>query len=404
MATNSNVHSVRQHSAEHSGIRQVRHTREIKPPVIKLRRGDIDYTFLFMVVLVLSVGLVMLLSASAPAARRIYSNSYYFFLKQVVCAVIGLVLMNITSKTNYNSYKKYIPMALVICTIALVLVLLPGTGVELNGSKRWLRTPFVQLQPSEFMKPIIAMFFALLIENGKYSLKTIRGVLPYGAIMMVVLALMLMETHLSGAIVIAGIGLVVMVAGGVPVKPIAIGGIAVCVVGVIVVKNFSPVRWDRILSFLHPFSDAQNTSYQISQGLYAIGSGKIFGLGLGQSIQKYTYLPEPYNDFIFAVVCEELGLVGATIIIAMFAALILRAIHIASNAPDLYSALVAIGITAHLAIQTILNIAVATSSVPNTGVSLPFFSYGGTSIITLLIEMGVLLNISRYSVKPNIKG
>ena len=180
-------------------------------------------------------------------------------------------------------------------------------------------------------------------------------------------------------------------------------GVTVGAIGVFLVRELSPIRWNRIMSFLDPFSDAQNTSYQVAQGLYAIGSGKIFGLGLGQSVQKYGYLPEPYNDFIFAIICEELGFIGAILIMALFAALILRAAKIAANAPDLYSSLVATGITAHLAIQTVLNIAVATSSLPNTGVALPFFSYGGTAIITLLCEMGVLLNISRYSVKPIIK-
>lgn len=377
--------------------------KKMKPPIIKVKRGDIDYTFLFMVVLVLSVGLVMLLSASAPEAKRLYNSSYYFFVKQAVCAAIGLVGMYIMSNINYARYKKYVPTALVICIIALVLVLLPGTGVSLNGSRRWLNTPVVQLQPSEFMKPIIAMYFAMLIEKGKYDLKTLKGIAPYAGVMIIVLALMLMETHLSGAIVIAGIGIVVLIAGGIPVKPLIIGGLVIGVVGIFAVRQFSEVRWNRIMSFLDPFSDLQNTGYQISQGLYAIGSGKLFGLGLGQSVQKYTYLPEPYNDFIFAIVCEELGLFGATCVIILFAALILRAARIASYAPDLYSSLVATGITAHLAIQTVLNIAVATSSVPNTGVSLPFFSYGGTSIITLLLEMGVLLNISRYAIKPNAK-
>ncbi len=374
--------------------------KKMKPPIIKVRRGDIDYTFLFMVVLVLSVGLVMLLSASAPEAKRLYNNSYYFFFKQCVCAAIGLAGMYVMSKWDYSAYKKYVPTALVICVIALVLVLLPGTGVSLNGSRRWLNTPLVQLQPSEFMKPIIAMYFAMLIEKGKYDLKTLKGLLPFAGVMIIVLGLMLMETHLSGAIVIAGIGMVVLIAGGVPVKPIIAGGLIIGVVGIFAVRQLSEVRWNRIVSFMDPFSDLQNTGYQISQGLYAIGSGKLFGLGLGQSVQKYTYLPEPYNDFIFAVVCEELGLFGATCVIILFAALILRAVRIASYAPDLYSTLVATGITAHLAIQTIFYIAVATSSVPNTGVSLPFFSYGGTSIITLLLEMGILLNISRYAVKP----
>lgn len=378
-------------------------TKKIKPPIIKLKRGEIDYTFLFMVVLMLAIGLVMLLSASAPRAKTLYDNSYHFFFKQSICAVIGLVAMITIAKIDYNRYKKYIPLAMLICIVALILVLLPVTGVSHNGSKRWLNTPVVEIQPSEFMKPIIAMHFALLIESGRYDLKKLNGIVPFAGILLIVLALMLMETHLSGAIVIAGIGIVVLIAGGFPVKPVIIGGIIIAVVGVFAIKNLSAVRWDRITSFLDPFADAKDTSYQVSQGLYAIGSGKLFGLGLGQSVQKYSYLPEPYNDFIFAIVCEELGLIGATLIMTLFAALILRAARIASNAPDLYSSLVATGITAHLAIQTILNIAVATSSVPNTGVSLPFFSYGGTAIITLLMEMGVLLNISRYSVKSVIK-
>ncbi len=378
--------------------------KNLKPPIIKLHRGDIDYTFLFMVVLMLSVGLVMLLSASAPKSKTLYDNSYRFFIKQSVAAAIGLVSMYIISKIDYNSYKKYIPIALGVCIIALVLVLIPGIGVSHNGSRRWLNIPGFELQPSEFAKPLIAMFFALKIESGKYDLKYWKDILKLGGVLLIILALMMAETHLSGAIVIAGIGIAVLIAGGLPVKPVIIVGIIALVLGFFAIKEFSPVRWNRIMSFLHPFEDTQNTGYQISQGLYAIGSGKLFGLGLGQSVQKYTYLPEPYNDFIFAIVCEELGLVGATMIIVLFAALILRAARIAANAPDIYSSLTATGITVHLAIQTILNIAVATSSVPNTGVALPFFSYGGTAIITLLAEMGILLNISRYSVKNPVRG
>ncbi len=368
-------------------------------PVKVIKAGDFDYTFLFIVILLLASGLVMLLSASAPAANRIYGNSYDFFLKQLACAGIGLVGMYFVSKIHYNTYKALAPKMIVVCTILLVLVLIPGIGASHNGSRRWLNTPVVQLQPSEFMKPVIAMYFAKLIDSGKYNLKKIGGNLPYVGVLLIVLGLMLMETHLSGAIVIAGIGITVMIAGGTPIKPVLMGALILIPILIIGVYTFSPVRWARVTSFMDPFKDIRNESYQVAQGLYAIGSGGIFGLGLGQSVQKYSYLPEPYNDFIFAIVCEELGLVGAIVVILLFAALIFRAIRIAMNAPDTYSSLVALGIAAQLAIQTILNIAVATSSVPNTGVSLPFFSYGGTSILTLLLEMGVLLNISRYSVK-----
>ena len=386
-------------TAARSGIKQNRNAdRKVKPPQ-RIEAGDMDYTFLFIVILLLFFGLVMLLSASAPSGNTIYGDSYYFFKKQVIGAAIGLIGMFVISKVNYNVYKAFAKPMMIICTILLVFVLIPGIGVKLNGSRRWLNTPFLQLQPSEFMKPVIAMYFAKLIDNGKYDLKKLGGNLPYIGWLIVVLGLMLMETHLSGAIVIAGIGITVMIAGGTPIKPILIGLLVIIPVGIIAVHAISAVRWARVTSFLDPFRDIRNQSYQVAQGLYAIGSGGFFGLGLGQSVQKYSYLPEPYNDFIFAIVCEELGLVGAIVVILLFAALIMRAIKIAMNAPDTYSSIVALGISAHLAIQTVLNIAVATSSVPNTGVSLPFFSYGGTAILTLLMEMGVLLNISRYSIK-----
>ena len=370
-----------------------------KAPVKVIKAGDIDYTFLFIVILLLAFGLVMLLSASAPEGNKLYGNSHYFFIKQFACAVVGLVGMGIISKINYNRYKSLVPKMMLICTILLVCVLIPGIGRSLNGSRRWLNTPVIQLQPSEFMKPVIAMYFAKLIESGKYDLRTPKGNLPYVGVLLVVTGLMLMETHLSGAIVIAGIGVSVMIAGGTPIKPIIVSVIILVPILIIAVYLKSPERWSRVTSFLDPFQDIQNDSYQVAQGLYAIASGGIFGLGLGQSVQKYSYLPEPYNDYIFAIVCEELGLIGAAVVIILFAVLIIRAVKIAINAPDTYSTLVAIGIAAQLAIQTILNIAVATSSVPNTGVALPFFSYGGTAILTLLLEMGVLLNISRYSIR-----
>lgn len=366
---------------------------------IKRVAGDMDWTFLFVVVMILAFGLVMLLSASAPAGANIYGNSYFFFIKQFACAVLGFIGMIVVSRLNYKMYKHLAPVLMVVCTFLLICVLIPGLGVSHNGSRRWLNTPFIEIQPSEFMKPVIAMYFAKLVDDGKYDLKRAKGNLPYIGVLLVVVGLMLMETHLSGAIIIAGIGVSVMIAGGTPIKPVLIGAVIVFPLAIFAVKMGSEVRWARVTSFLDPFKDIRNESYQVAQGLYAIGSGGVFGVGLGQSVQKYSYLPEPYNDFIFAIVCEELGLVGAIVVILLFAALVIRAVRIALNAPDIYSSLVAIGIAAQLAIQTILNIAVATSSIPNTGVSLPFFSYGGTSIITLLLEMGVLLNISRYSIK-----
>ena len=384
--------------------RQTANAKQNKPRAARRKTarpptGDMDWTFLFIVVVMLAFGLVMLLSASAPAGASIYGNSYYFFLKQLAFAGVGFGGMLFVSRIDYLTYKSLAPTMMIICVILLVCVLIPGIGASHNGSRRWLNTPFVEIQPSEFMKPVIAMYFARLVDEGKYDLKKLGGNLPYIGVLLVVVGLMLLETHLSGAIIIAGIGVSVMIAGGTPVKPVLIGALILFPIGIFGVYIGSEVRWARVTSFLDPFKDIRNESYQVAQGLYAIGSGGIFGRGLGQSVQKYSYLPEPYNDFIFAIVCEELGLVGATVVILLFAALIVRAVRIAMNAPDTYSSLVAVGIAAQLAIQTILNIAVATSSMPNTGVSLPFFSYGGTAIMTLLLEMGVLLNISRYSLK-----
>ena len=361
--------------------------------------GEIDYTFLVIVILIVAAGLVMMLSASAPVGMQ-EGDSYSFFRKQLIFAVLGFAGMWFVSKLEYKSYQRLLPTFLVICTILLVLVLLPGTGRRINGSSRWLNTPIIPLQPSEFMKPIIAMCFAYVIERNVFDLKTFRGHLPFLIVIFVVSLLLLMETHLSGTIVIAGIAFVVLIAGGAPLKWYLISGAVAMPIGILGVKLLSEERWSRILSFLDPFGDMQDTGYQITQALYAIGSGRIFGLGLGESVQKYSYLPEPYNDFIFAIICEELGMVGAVVIMLLFLALIFRGVRIALNAPDVYTTLTAIGIVGHIAIQTILNIAVATSSVPNTGVALPFFSYGGTSILTLLVEMGILLNISRYEKRP----
>lgn len=359
--------------------------------------GDIDYVFLFLVVLLLAAGLVMLLSASAPAGASKFNNPYHFFSKQLAFEIVGFIGMIIISRLDYRKYKKYVPALFVACLIMLVMVLLPVTGKELNGSRRWLNLPFIQFQPSELMKPAIAMFFALLIEEGKFDLHTAKGTVPFFLLIGVTALLLLLETHLSGTIVICGIALTVMIAAGLKIKPLILPAIAIAVIGVLAVYKFDPVRWARIASFIDPFHDTQNSSYQLIQGLYAIGSGGIFGLGLGQSVQKFKYLPEPYNDFIYAVICEELGLVGAIIVIGLFVLLIFRGVKIALNAPDKFSCLTAVGITAQVAIQAILNIAVATSTVPNTGVALPFFSYGGTAILMLMLEMGVMLSISKYS-------
>lgn len=363
-----------------------------------VKAGEPDYTLLFLVILIVVIGLIVLLSASAPSGQRIYGDSYYYFKRQLIFAIVGFVGMIVVSSVKLDVFLPFIPKAFWICVLLLVLVLIPGVGVESNGARRWLNVPFIQLQPSELMKPIIAMYIAYLVKERRVDLKTGSGNLRCAVAIGIVALLLMLETHLSGTIVIVGIAVCVMIAAGTPVKPLAIGGIAIIAL-VVIYLQFDEVRMARVQSLFDPFADAQGSGYQISQSIYAIGSGRIFGLGLGESVQKYSNLPEPYNDFIFAIVCEELGFVGSTIIILLFIALFLQAMRIAVKAPDIWSSLTCVGIASQLGIQTVLNMGVAVSIIPNTGVSLPFFSYGGTSIMTLLLEMGVLLNISRKAVK-----
>lgn len=370
---------------------------KIEKPVNEIKTHSIDYTFLFLIMLILSIGLVMLLSASAPAGATKFNDSYYFFTRQMVFVIVGVIGMVIVSKIDYRIYKKYAKLYFGICVIMLILVAIPGIGVERNGSRRWFQLPGFQIQPSEFMKLGISLLFAKMISENKYNLTKLQGCVPFGILLGIVMMLMFLEPHLSGLIIMVGIGISIMVSAGTPIWPLAGAGGILGALGTLVIYLSDANRWSRMIIFTNPFQDTRDAGFQIVQALYAMGSGGLFGRGIGQSVQKYSYLPEPYNDFIFSIACEELGLFGAGIIIGLFALLIIRGFRIAANAPDDFGSLLAIGIVAQIAIQTTLNIAVTTSTVPNTGVSLPFFSYGGTAILVLLVEMGILLNISRSS-------
>lgn len=360
--------------------------------------GEMDYTFLLLVALLTIFGLIMLLSASTPTASVKFKNSYYFFIRQFFYVVVGFILMFVFANIDYKRFKPYVNLFYVICVVLLVCVFMPVIGVSLNGSRRWINLGFMNFQPSELAKLSVAMFYALMIEEKRYNLKDTKGLIMAAVWVGVIAILMLCETHLSGTIVICSIAFCLLIMGGANLKTIFIAGLVIAVVGYGALQ-LDPVRWARVVSFMDPFADTQDTGYQTIQSLYAIGSGGIFGKGLGQSVQKFSYLPEPYNDFIFSIVCEELGLIGAGFIILMFTFLIMRGMKIALEAPDKFGFLTVAGIMTHVAVQIILNIAVATSSIPNTGVSLPFFSYGGTAIMILLAEMGIVLGVSRYSTK-----
>ncbi len=361
-----------------------------------MKTRPMDYTFLTILIVIVCAGLIMLLSSSAPAANKKFGNSYHFFIRQLIFTAAGFVGMIITARIDYHVWKKHVGKFMLFCTVLLGLVFVPKIGVEHNGSHRWINLIVFELQPSELMKLAIAMFFAAHIEAGKKDLTKWKGLKFFFGWMVVVAGLMLAETHLSGTIVLMGIAAVVLLVGGMSWKFLGLGALGGAA-GVGLLLLISPERMARFMSFLNPFADVKGEGWQVVQGLYAIGSGGLFGMGLGQSVQKYSYIPEPYNDFIFAIICEELGFFGAMLVMVLFAALILRGIKIALNAPDTFGMLTAIGITAQIGIQAILNIAVVTSTVPNTGVTLPFFSYGGTAMLVLLAEMGIMLSISRYS-------
>lgn len=359
---------------------------------------EFDFTFLTLVIIIVCAGLVMVFSASSPRGLRIAGDSFHFVKKQLIFAVVGFAAMMIISRIDYRKYEPYVGIFMLICLALLAIVLIPGVGVVHNGSRRWLPLPGFELQPSEFMKPVMAMFIAKIIQQKAYNPEKISGILRMAVWIGITALLMLMETHVSGAVVICGIAVFVMLAGGVKLRYFIACAVPVVPVAAFYIMN-DPVRSKRILVSLNPFLDIRGTGYQSVQGLYAISSGGLFGQGLGQSIQKTSFLPEPYNDFIFAVICEELGLLGAILVILLFVALILRGIMIAINAPDTFSSLTVFGIMSHIAIQTLFNICVVACIIPNTGITLPFFSYGGTALIVLMAEMGIVLNISRFSRK-----
>ena len=352
-----------------------------------------DYSFLAVVLILLCYGLIMVFSASSASAHYQFGDAYYFIKRQFAWAAIGIITMLMISRISYKTIYKYALHLMVITIIMLILV--PIVGIEAKGAKRWLGFGAVSFQPSEVAKFAVIVFLARSLTVNGEALKTFtKGFLPYVCIIGLMALLVFIEPHLSGAVVIALTGFIILWAAGAKLSHFLTIGLPA--VAVLIVAIFSAeYRADRFLAFLDPFKYKQSEGYQIVQSLYAIGSGGFFGLGLGQSRQKYLYLPEAQNDFVFSIICEELGFIGATLMIVLFALLLWKGIKIACNAPDKFSKLTVLGIMGLIAVQVILNIAVVTSSMPATGMPLPFFSYGGTSLVFILAQMGVVLSISR---------
>lgn len=365
--------------------------------------NSFDFILCITLLLLLGLGLIMVLSASSPSALAETGNdSYIYFRKQGIFAIIGLIAMLFISKIDYKIYKKFYKLAYIGSIILLLLVLVPGIGKSVNGAKRWVSLG-IQFQPSEIAKLGIIVFYATYLSENKKKLKgVIDGFIkPLLFLVPPIFILFAVQDHLSASIVIILDVAIMMIIIGCKIRyfltvgAVGAGGGIAALIFLAKTTGKGGFRLARLTSFLNPWQDAQGSGWQIIQSLYAIGSGGLFGVGLGESKQKYLYIAEPHNDFIFAVVAEELGFVGCFIVIALFAVFIWRGIVIAMKAPDTFGSLLAIGITSLIGLQAIINIAVVTSSMPVTGMALPFFSYGGTSLLILLCSVGVLLNISR---------
>ena len=359
-------------------------------------RGALDVPFAALTILLLTIGVIMVLSASYVRAYYTENgNATYYFTRQLIFAVSGVIIMFFASKFPISLYRRFCYPLLLGTIVLLMLVLIIGVGTG-SGVRRWIQLPGGQtIQPSEFAKLAVILVFADMICRFRNNMGTFKyGIVPFAVILGVLGVLLVLEPHMSATIIIFGIGAVMMFVGGTRLFWF-VAGIGVLGGAFLIITKVFPYMSTRIQTWQDPFSNLQGDGYQIVQSLYAIGSGGMFGLGLGQSRQKKLYLPEEHNDFIFAVVCEELGFVGAVIILILFALLITRGYWIAMHCRDRYSFLVATGISTLLAMQVILNVAVVTNTIPCTGISLPFFGYGGTALRIELAEMGILLSISR---------
>lgn len=372
----------------------------------KLRiTNSIDMPLLIVVILLLATGLVMVLSASAPSSLAKYGNSYNYVWKQAVAALIGLGLMYFFSKHDYRKFKKLYKVIYVISILLLFTVLIPHIGVSNNGARRWIKIGPMQLQPSELTKIGLIIFLAGYFTDEKNNVNSFfKGVIvPLICVLVPIGILYKVQNHMSAGIIMLMITIVIIIMSGINIKYIAtlLGAGIAGSLGFLLIKDKMDLgfRSDRITAWKDPFAYSSTVGYQTSQSLIAIGSGGLFGVGLGKSTQKYLYIPEAHNDFIFAILAEELGFVGCAFVIMLFILFTIRGIVISLRSQDLFGSLVAIGITTLISSQAILNIAVVTNSIPNTGISLPFLSYGGTSLMILLGCVGILLNISRQSKK-----
>ena len=387
----------------HAHKAQQERRRQIERRGYEAAKGPLDLPLLLLTLLLTGMGLLMLFSASFPSAYYESGDPAYYLKRQAFFAALGLVAMFVVSKINYQRWRGASKILLGFAIFLLILVIIPHNPLAQtrNNATRWLGTQTISFQPSEIAKLAVVVFFADSISKKRDKMQTLRfGVIPYTAVLGVISVLMLLEPHLSGTLLILSIGAVLMFVGGTGLHWFGLAGglgAAAIAAAVIALPELVPYATDRLASWRDPFADPLGEGHQTIQSLYAIASGGLAGLGLGNSRQKYLYVPEPQNDFIFSILCEELGFIGAALVVALFLLLLLRGMSIAVRARDKFGALLVVGFVVQVTLQAILNMAVVTNTIPNTGISLPFFSSGGTSLLMLLGEMGIVLSVSRQT-------
>lgn len=362
-----------------------------------------DYSLLFIVLFLLGFGLVMIYSASSYTAFQDSGDSAQFMKKQLLAIMIGLVAMVVVSMIDYHFWQKFYLIGYAVAAASIPVVLTP-LGISSHGARRWFKIPGIglQVQPAEIAKVCMILFLAVMVCKIGKGVGTFRGfVVMMGAPLPIALMIWKITNNMSSALIVMAISFLMVFVASPRYKEFILMGLAGVALAAAIVwyavysAGQGTFRLKRIVAWLNPESQAQDTGFQTLQGLYAIGSGGIWGKGLGQSMQKLKFLPESQNDMIFSIICEELGLFGAIAVMAMFIMLIWRMMIIANNAEDLFGAMLVVGVIGHIAVQAILNIAVVTNTIPNTGISLPFISYGGSSVMFLLIEIGLVFSVSR---------
>ncbi len=356
-----------------------------------------DFILIIAMFSLLSIGLIMVYSASAIWATYKFDDTFFFAKRQLLFAGVGIVAMLVIMNIDYWNWRRWAKPLVIICFILLLIVLIPGVGTLRNGSRSWIGVGAFSIQPSEFMKLAMIVFLAkFLSEKQKYITSFKKGLAPSLGLVFLAFGLIMLQPDLGTGTVMVGTCIAMIFIAGARISHfVGLGMLGVA--GFIGLIISAPYRMKRITSFLDPWQDPLGSGFQIIQSLYAIGPGGLFGLGLGQSRQKFFYLPEPQTDFIFAILSEELGFIGGSLVILLFSLLLWRGIRIALGAPDLFGAFLAVGIIIMIAIQVMINIGVVTGLMPVTGITLPFLSYGGSSLTLMLMAVGVLLNISRYS-------